>query len=139
MDAATATSSALGRARAGLLAANLVLVGVLAASGLALLAWYRPGWRLAAFHGLAGRSLLRWSGLWIWAVAVEAGRTSFRGFLWLAGDDIRLVTIGHADLRPSTMLLRLGLHLAAALAAAAAAAALVATVRRPGDRVGVDP
>lgn len=58
MDLATAPPSALDRTRAWLLLANLLLAGLLTASGLLLLVLYTPGSALAVLHRLGGRALL---------------------------------------------------------------------------------
>jgi hypothetical protein len=65
VDHATASPSALDRARAGLLLANLLLAGLLTVSGLLLLAVYTPGSTLAVLHRQAGRALLGTAVLWL--------------------------------------------------------------------------
>ena len=80
---------------------------------------------MAAAAALASGPLVAWTGLMVWAVAIEAGRT-FTGYLWLLGDDVRFALVHRTELEPSTAAVLLAVHLVAALVTAAT----LAVVRR---------
>jgi hypothetical protein len=111
---------------------------------LALLLVPRPRLVAAAALGLLAAALLAfgtgplvaWQGLLAWGAAVEAGRTSFAGYLWLLGDDVRFAVVNRTELEPSMVVLLLTFHLAlGTVTALAALAAATTTGRFPGPRV----
>jgi hypothetical protein len=96
-----------------------------------LLAASTAGLVAAVVAALGSGPLVAWRALAVWAVAVQEGRTSFSGYRWLLGDDIRSVLVDRTELEPFTVSLLLGAHLAAA-ALTAGIVATVALLQRPG-------
>ena len=90
----------------------------------------------AAVAALASGPLVAWRELAIWGAAVEAGRTSFSGHLWLLGGDVRFVVVNSNELEPSTMAALLGVHLGAAAVTAAMAIGMVILQGRPPTSSG---
>jgi hypothetical protein len=90
----------------------------------------------AALLAFGTGPLVAWQGLFAWGAAVEAGRTSFAGYLWLLGDDVRFAVVNRTELEPSMVVLLLTFHLAlGTVTALAALAAATTTGRFPGPRV----
>ena len=89
----------------------------------------------AALLAFGTGPLVAWQGLIAWGAAVEAGRTSFAGYLWLLGDDVRFAVVNRTELEPSTVVFLLTFHLALGVATALVALAATTTGRFPGRRV----